>query len=184
MARLPSLDPVPADGVVALRRWIPADVPAIAAACRDPEIQRWTFVPDDYDEVKARAFVAASSTRWWSGHGAEVAVVDAGHPARVLGSVGLVRIDWERACGEVGYWVAPDARRRGVATRAVELLSTWAFARLPLTRLELIPFAGNLASQRVAERAGYTREAGPPFTFPATTKHGPVEGVLFSRTPA
>ncbi|MDO8212746.1 GNAT family N-acetyltransferase [Conexibacter sp. CPCC 206217] len=182
MARLPALDPAPADGVVALRRWVPADVPAIAAACRDPEIQRWTFVPDDYDALKARAFVAASSTRWWAGSGADVAIVDAVQPERVLGSVGLVRIEWERACGEVGYWVAPGERRRGVAARAVALLSAWAFERLALTRLELIPFVGNEASQRVAERAGYVREPGPPFVFAADTKHGPVEGVLFART--
>src|SRR5437588_33878 len=52
-----------ADGELRLRPWRAEDVPAIAEACRDPEIARWTRVPDDYTEQDARDFVAASAER-------------------------------------------------------------------------------------------------------------------------
>ncbi len=64
---IPALDPAPADGVVALRRWTAADAPQLAAACADPLIQRWTLVPDRYDEDDARAFVALTAARWEAG---------------------------------------------------------------------------------------------------------------------
>ncbi len=59
-------------------------------------------------------------------------------------------IELERATAEIGYWIAPAARRQGVAARAVELVSAWAFATLPLERIELMPYAGNDASAAVA----------------------------------
>jgi RimJ/RimL family protein N-acetyltransferase len=58
----------------------------------------------------------------------------------------------------VGYWLAPAARGRGVASRAVRLLTGWAFDVLQLQRLELTCGPDNIGSQRVAERTGFTRE--------------------------
>ncbi len=64
-----------------------------------------------------------------------------------------------RARGEIGYWTSPWARRQGVATRALQLLSGWALdpQGLGLRRLELYAEPVNLASQEVARRAGYVR---------------------------
>jgi RimJ/RimL family protein N-acetyltransferase len=53
------------------------------------------------------------------GASCELAVVDAVDRANLLGSVGLVRIDWEWERAEVGFWTAPQARRRGIAQRAM-----------------------------------------------------------------
>jgi RimJ/RimL family protein N-acetyltransferase len=161
-APIPALEPAPADDRVALRRWRAADVPQLVAACADPLIQHWTRVPAGYGEADARAFLAGSATRWEAGESAEVAVVDAADETRLLGSVGLVRIEWERATAEIGYWVAPAARRQGVAARAVELLTAWTFATLPIARMELMPYVGNDASAAVARRAGYTLEGSQP----------------------
>jgi RimJ/RimL family protein N-acetyltransferase len=130
----------------------------MTAACADPDIQRWTLVPEGYTEDDARSFVAHTASARDAGASLELAVVEAADTAELLGSVGLVGIDWEREHAEVGYWTAPWARRRGVAVRAVQVLSSWSFAALGLARLQLMPFAANAASQRVAERAGYTRE--------------------------
>jgi RimJ/RimL family protein N-acetyltransferase len=49
-------------------------------------------------------------------------------------------------------------RGRGVCTRALRLLAGWAFQELDLRRLELVTDPDNLASQRVAEKAGFRRE--------------------------
>jgi RimJ/RimL family protein N-acetyltransferase len=176
--RIPALDPPPSDGVVALRPWREADVPAMTAAGRDPEIQRWTMVPDGYAEEQARGFVAHTEAARDAAESLELAVVDAASDADVLGAVGLVTIDWDRECAEVGYWTAPQARRRGIAVRAVRVLSAWAFAQLGLARLELTPFAGNGPSERVAERAGYTREGVLRSSY--RSKTGLVDVVMYS----
>ncbi len=59
MRPIPAFRVTPTDGVVRLREWRPTDVADMTAACRDPEIARWTMVPDDYRESDARAFIAS-----------------------------------------------------------------------------------------------------------------------------
>lgn len=83
-------------------------------------------------------------------------VCDAQH-STLLGGVGLHPGEHPQVL-EIGYWIAVGARRRGTATRAVRLLSTWATTELQLQRLELMTHVDNVASQGVAERAGFTRE--------------------------
>jgi RimJ/RimL family protein N-acetyltransferase len=61
--------------------------------------------------------------------------------------------------GHVGYWVAAEPRGRGVAPDALRALSRWAFEELGVGRVELVTDPENVASQRVAEKAGFQREA-------------------------
>ena len=149
-------DPPLHDGEIALRPWRGDDVPAITAACQDPEIPRWTVVPHHYTERHAREFLAGRDADLASGRELALAVVDPG--GVVLGSMGMSNFDWPGLKGEIGYWVAREARGRGVGTRAARLLSTWALTRLGLERLELLANPENLASQRLAAGAGFTRE--------------------------
>ena len=60
--------------------------------------------------------------------------------------------------GEIGYWTAAWARGRGMTTRAVRMLASWGVERFALRRIELVIAVDNDASNRVAERAGFTRE--------------------------
>jgi RimJ/RimL family protein N-acetyltransferase len=60
--------------------------------------------------------------------------------------------------GNIGYWLLPEARGKGLATRAVLLLSRWALRELALERLGLLAEASNERSQQVAERSGFQRE--------------------------
>ena len=145
------------DGEVRLRPWRDRDIPDLLEACRDPEIPRWTVVPSPYTEVDARAFVAGQNERLSRGEAAPFAVVGADR-GEFLGSVEVTLLDRRSGRGELGYWVAPQARRRGVAVRAVGLMSAWSFTELGLDRLELLVEPENAPSQRVAESAGYTRE--------------------------
>jgi RimJ/RimL family protein N-acetyltransferase len=66
-----------------------------------------------------------------------------------------MELDREPGYGEIGYWVAAEARGRGVATRAVRMLADWAREELGLTKLEVLPHKDNLPSRRVAEKAGF-----------------------------
>jgi len=74
----------------------------------------------------------------------------------LLGGVALRPDDERRA--EVGHWVRRERRGEGVATRAVRLLSAWAIGELGFARIQLHCDVENVASQRVAEKAGYARE--------------------------
>jgi RimJ/RimL family protein N-acetyltransferase len=70
-----------------------------------------------------------------------------------------MRLAWEHLRGEVGYWLACEARGHGHASRAVRLICGWGFGSLGLERIDLFAATANAASQRVAERAGFIREA-------------------------
>ena len=70
-----------------------------------------------------------------------------------------MRFTWKHARAEVGYWLERDARGHGHASRAVQLISAWGFRHLGLERIDLMAATENPASQRVAERCGFTREA-------------------------
>jgi RimJ/RimL family protein N-acetyltransferase len=163
-----------------LRPFTRDDIAAVTAACQDPEIPRWTVVPAPYTEEHAREWIAAQPAELAEGRGAPFAVSDAATGA-LLGSAGLVGVDWDQRVGEVGYWVARDARRRGVATRAVRLVSRWAFDALGMERMELLTDPANVASQGVAERAGYTREG--LLRAYRVYKGGPADLVMFSLLP-
>jgi RimJ/RimL family protein N-acetyltransferase len=139
------------DGTLELRPWREEDVPAIHAACQDPEIQRWIpLIPRPYTVEDARAFVADEI-----GLGPhQYAIVEDG---TLVGSIGM-RVSEQSRRGHIGYWCARDVRGRGIVTRALRLLCRYGFEELELGRLELITDPDNLASQRVAEKVGFQRE--------------------------
>ncbi|MGP8058072.1 MAG: GNAT family N-acetyltransferase [Acidimicrobiales bacterium] len=159
---MPEVPPTPgrppgplSDGVVTARPFTPDDVDEVTEACQDPEIARWTSsIPWPYRTEHARDWIATHPREWASGRSAPFAVVEAAS-GRLLGSTGLHDIDRPRAEAKIGYWVAAWARGRGVATRSVRLVTRWAFSELGLVYLDLLTKVGNVASERVAARAGY-----------------------------
>ena len=152
--------PVPplSDDVVLLRPWRETDVPGKVAAFSDPVMQRFSWRTARYTDVEARKSLAEQEGARARGEELNFALAEPDDHNVVLGGESLhdVRLDQGRA--SVGYWLAPTARGRGVATHSVRLLARWAFAELGLARLELTCGPDNQASQRVAERCGFTRE--------------------------
>ena len=144
------------DGVVLLRAPGPADVDRIDALCQDPAIQEWTTVPSPYTREDAASFVSGFVGDGWArGSSLNWAVRDAADDA-LLGMVGL-GLDGVGSA-EIGYWLAPEARGRGLMSRSVELVLDTAFGRLGLVRVFWRAFVGNAASRAVAERAGFRVE--------------------------
>src|SRR5437764_9320617 len=119
-------DPPLTDGVVRLRTFTLDDIPAVTAACQDPDIARWTaMVPSPYTEDDARSWIMTHREGFAAGTDLPLAIVDAA-TGELLGACGLHQVDHERGSAEIGYWVAAHARRRGAASRAVALLTRWA----------------------------------------------------------
>lgn len=147
------------EGPTALRPWRDSDLGPLIRACQDPEIPRWTAVPSPYGESDARAYLIRRYDSVNAGLSAPFAIADSADSDRLLGSISLIRAAWGDGRAEVGYWLAAWARGAGHATRAVRLISAWGFEVLGLERIELLAATGNPASQQVAERAGFTREA-------------------------
>lgn len=133
------------------------DAGRIADACGDPEIARWTAICSPYEPDDARIWIAGHDEARLRGESVDLAIADAGSD-RLIGAIGITGLDHEHSRGEVGYWVARDARGRGVATRALRLLADWALGPLGLARLDLMVIVGNEASCRVARNAGFRRE--------------------------
>jgi len=147
------------EGPTALRAWRDSDLGPLVAACQDREISRWTRVPYPYGASDARNYLLQRHDALHAGASAPFAVVATEDRDRLLGSISLMRFSWRNARAEVGYWLAADARGQGHMTRAVRLITGWGFVHLGLHRIELMAATGNPASQQVAERCGFTREA-------------------------
>ncbi len=148
-------DPLLGDDAILLRPLRNTDAAAIAAACADAELARWIPIPVPYSLVDARSYILFSEDGWATGREATFAIVERA-TGRLAGTIAVRPAPQAR--GSVGYWLAAEARGRGLATRAVRLVAAWAFADPRLHRLELVTLVGNDASGRVALRAGFTRE--------------------------
>jgi RimJ/RimL family protein N-acetyltransferase len=148
------LDQPLTDGTVTVRHWTRDDIPAIVAAASDPEIPRWTSVPSPYTAADAEGFLAALQPSMERGESCAFGVIADG---AVAGAIGFPRLSWPDERAEVGYWLAAQARGRGIASRAVRLICAWGF-EMGFFRIELMASTGNPASQRVAERTGFKRE--------------------------
>ena len=156
----------PTSSTLTLRRWHADDLDALLAAYRDPVLRHWTRVPVT-TAAEGRRWLDRVRTDWDDGSRYTFAVTDADDGPPVANVV-LKRTDLDRPGAEVGYWTAAWARGRGIAPRAVTMLSEWAFDRFPeLTRLDLLHQVDNVASCRVAQKSGYLFQevlpARPPF---------------------
>jgi len=147
------------DGELALRDWREEDAPQVAAACNDPEIQRWIPVPSPYRLEDALEYIQMRAAEREAGRELRFALVRRDDESAVLGSIGIVRPSLRDRRAEIGYWLAPTARGHGYTARAVRMLGDWAAAAYELRRLELIVAVDNAASCAVARAAGYRQEA-------------------------
>ena len=142
---------------VALRPWgaTPTDPDTLVAAWADPDVSRWTLLPEVRTREAAAAWVAAEGSRRDHGVALDLAITESGAPEVVIGEVGLVLVEAERRWAEVGYWLFPPWRSQGRAAVALELFSEWALRVMPIQRLFARTHVDNPASAAVAKRAGY-----------------------------
>jgi len=156
------------DGLVTLRPWSKDDARIMAEASADPGIRRYNGGHDrlgrptpPLSTTEAEAVIDQFALNWR-------AFAAAGTPSGVAFAildessgelVGCCGIDgWSKEdVAQFGYWIAPNARGRGYATRAAILLTRWLFD-LGAARVFLTIVAGNEGSVAVARQAGFVYE--------------------------
>ncbi|HQX09116.1 MAG TPA: GNAT family N-acetyltransferase [Thermoflexales bacterium] len=120
-------------------------------------VYRWLpWCRPGYTLDEARAWVAEQTAAFEEGKEYEFVIVSPS--GRFAGGCGIDLIDRTNRRANLGYWVRSSEAGRGAATDAARLAASWAFETLKLIRIEILAAAGNVQSQRVAEKAGAIRE--------------------------
>ncbi len=154
MRSWPERFPVLSDGVVTLGPWSAGDIDWIADTCTDEAIQQFTLVPMPYRRDDAVTFVSDICPYEFDHEIAiHLCIADA-RSAERLGSIALEVNEVDTAQALFGYWLHPDARGRGIASRALALMLDMA-TTLGFESFGLHIFESNLASQAVATAAGF-----------------------------
>ncbi len=140
-------------GDFVLRRGREDDLQAVVGLV-DREMRTRLLLPETIDVALARQMML---------HGGALVIADAATDA----PLGGIRLFLHGDAVEFGYWLGPEARGRGLATRALQVVAAEVFVRLRPSRLELRTTVGNVASEGVAARAGFSRIGPqPPIEYP------------------
>ncbi|MCD9198903.1 GNAT family N-acetyltransferase [Aeromicrobium wangtongii] len=141
-----------------LRPFTGADVPRIVEACSDPLSRHFlAALPHPYTAATARAYL--DDCVWQAATGAKATWAIADRTTdELLGNISVMdMLGVSAEHGEIGYWLHPDARGRGVMTEAVRTVIRHAFSPDGLDRRRLVLYAAvdNPASNAVAVAAGF-----------------------------
>ncbi|MBM2619753.1 GNAT family N-acetyltransferase [Actinoplanes sp. LDG1-06] len=141
-----------------LRPFAIADAAAVVDGCSDGETQRWLPMPRPFTPAVAEGWCSGGAEQLrLDGDGVQLAIADAADD-RLVGGVCLKKTSWVRGYTEIGYWMRPGLRGRGFAAEATAGLARWGLGHERIHRVELTAATGNIASQRVALKAGFTFE--------------------------
>lgn len=145
-------------------------------------ISQWeAWCTPDYSLTDAKLFLQRAIEQWQAEAAYDFNIVDRAR-GLVIGSVAINQVSALNQMANLGYWIREGYTGRGIAAVAARAAAVFAFAHTGLTRLEIVAQAGNLRSQRVAEKTGATLEclARNRLVF-----HGePRDAKVFSLIPA
>ena len=106
--------------------------------------------------------------KWWINHCKEEANeeprksygfnIELKSKKRIIGGVGLSKVNEEQGTAEIGYWLGGGHHRQGIMSEAVETILNFAFKKLKLRRIEAEVFAGNQASSNLLKKFGFKFE--------------------------
>lgn len=147
------------DGVLTLHRYQAGDAEDVYSAALESRQEIYPWLPwcgPDYQISEAHAWIASQIAIWNEAASFEFCIrtVDGQH----VGGGGINGLNADHPFANLGYWVRTHQTRKGYATRATRLLAQFALTDLKLQRVEIVAAVGNVASQRVAEKSGATRE--------------------------
>jgi RimJ/RimL family protein N-acetyltransferase len=148
--------PVLSDGRVELRPLQTRDLGAPLAAIEESKevVGRWMgWCHPGFSEKDAADWIGSVAEGWAGGTAHEFGAFDASS-GELLGCAGINQLNRVNNFGNIGYWVRTSRSRRGIATAIVRLLAAHGMRDVGLTRIEIVVRVENLASRRVAEKAG------------------------------
>ena len=147
---------MPVGTTAVLRPWRLSDAEAVVRAFDDPEIQRW-HVRRFESADEARHWITARRAGWAQESQLNWALVDRDSDS-LMGRVSLQGVDLHDGSAGVAYWMVPEWRGRGLCSQAVLALCQWAFSEAGFHRIGLEHSVANVASCRVATKAGFHTE--------------------------
>ena len=115
-----------------------------------------TTVPAHYTAETGLAYIARQHARLTSGEGVALAIADQ-CTDQAVGHINLMLRPQEGVAG-IGYWIVPAARRQGIASRSISLITAWGLSAGNFARIEGWVEPDNHASQRALEANGYLQE--------------------------
>ena len=122
------------------------------------EISRWMpWCHEGYSIEDALNWTYPQPAAWAAGSGYEFVIIDR-ESKKLLGACGINFLNAPNRYANLGYWIRSSQTGKGYASEAAKLAADFAFTELGLSRVEIVAAVGNLASQRVAEKAGAMRE--------------------------
>lgn len=159
-----TLEPVPEEirtERLLLRPFRNGDGPALLEALDESraELNPWFFfrrtiaTRDDAEDLCRQ-----KHAEWMLRSVLAYAIFDERENGRYLGSVDLVKINWERRTFEIAYYLRSSATGNGYMSEAVRALTAIALNDLSANRIELWCDVENVRSMRVAERCGFILE--------------------------
>lgn len=159
--------PVLSDGEVTIRAHVPTDLDPMVEMSTDPDMIRWTAIPDPYTRTMSEQYAFTVIPRGWddgSHRGWAIEAVDDDGRSRYAGNVDIR----SKPIADIGFALHPWARGRGVMSRAVRLAVDWALSDGGVDIVHWRSHVGNEASLRVAHATGFAL-------------HGTTPGMLFER---
>lgn len=169
---------------VLLRPYAEADAEPVFAAMEESRnhLRPWvTWLDHNRSVADVRGYCARCAANWRQRSDMTLGIFER-ETGRFLGGTGLHDPDWDLRAFEIGYWLRASAVGRGYTTEAVRLLAAFALDALRANRVEISCDAANVASQRVAERAGFTLDGRLRNGLLAPNGQ-PVDRLVFSRIP-
>lgn len=77
---------------------------------------------------------------------------------KMVGRVGVYKIDNQNKIGEIGYWIVKNAEGKGIITKTCKALINFCFTNLQLNRIEIKCGTENFKSKTIPERLNFTHE--------------------------
>jgi ribosomal-protein-serine acetyltransferase len=148
------------DGRIIVRSCRVSDADAVYTAVRESitEVSKWApWCPLDYSMVHCKPWLESRAEARSEGTEYDFVILDTSDGA-LIGGCALNDINRTHNFANMGYWVKTSHTGQGVASAAARLVAKFGFNELGFTRIEIVTAVGNNASQRVAEKAGATRE--------------------------
>lgn len=140
-----------------LRQWRHEDSESVAQAADNPNIAKnlRNVFPNPYSINDAKWYVNDCISKEGKNQITRAIEVD----GKAVGSIGIfVKSDVYEKSAELGYWLSQDYWRQGIMSRAAQMICKEAFAKFDIIRIFAEPFADNVGSRKVLEKAGFTCE--------------------------